>query len=222
MDADTTSPAKAYRFLKAAILDLDLKPGERVPAQQIAEKLQLSRTPIREALGRLEQEGLVFRAGGWGYVVRQLTFKEVMDLYRVREALELEAVREAIPLVSPGTLKSLEAILQKARIETGRKNAGKYRAYTRLFYRTIAESTGNTYLLMMLALIDDRIRWLGAQIAYQHADRPRESVANAEAVLAAMKSKDESAAAKAVSKHVTGSRDHFIAACGATGEIVVA
>lgn len=222
MDSDSyTSSEQAYRSLKLAILDMEMKPGERIPTQQLAEKLKVSRTPIREALGRLEQEGLVVRLGGWGYAVRQMTFKEVMDLYRVRETLELQAVREAIPHIAAPTMKVLEAHLAKAQIEAKKKGAGRYRVFLRQFYRAIAESSDNGFLLAMLGLIDDRIRWLGAQIADRHADRPRESLDDAHAVLNALKKQDCAAAETAVRRHVISSRDRFIEACGARSEIVV-
>lgn len=62
--ADTNSQETAYRFLKTAILDLEYKPNERLTAQEIASRMNVSRTPVREALSRLEQEGLVTRTGG--------------------------------------------------------------------------------------------------------------------------------------------------------------
>src|SRR5690349_1940859 len=111
-----SSQEKAYRHLKARILDLEFKPNDRITANGVAEELHISRTPVREALGRLEQEGLVASAGGWGYVVRPLSAKEALDLYKVREALEIEAVREALPNVTAPLLERLGACLDRAEV----------------------------------------------------------------------------------------------------------
>src|SRR3954464_419687 len=108
MNAGTpNSQERAYRHLKSQILDLEYKPNDRITANEIAQHLKISRTPVREALGRLEQEGLGVSAGGWGYVVRSVSVKEAMDLYKVRETLEVEAAREALPNVTPALLERL-------------------------------------------------------------------------------------------------------------------
>src|SRR3972149_3590005 len=91
------SQEKAYRFIREGIFGSEFKPDERLRAQELALRLGLSRTPVREALGRLEQEGLVRRDGGWGYVVRTMSLKEAEDVYKVRRVLELEAALEAMP-----------------------------------------------------------------------------------------------------------------------------
>lgn len=205
-----SSQERAYRHLKAQILDLEFKPNDRITAHEIAQKLHISRTPVREALGRLEQEGLVVSAGGWGYVVRALSVKEALDLYKVREALEVEAVREVLPNVTPVLLKRLDACLVRAEQGMRAGKRGDFRRNTREFYRAIAKATNNTYLEYMLSLIDDRIRWLGALIADRHFDRPRESLTDNRELLAALRQGDEEAAVAAIRKHVAGAGERLL------------
>jgi DNA-binding GntR family transcriptional regulator len=205
-----SSQEKAYRHLKNQILDLEFKPNDRITANEIAQQLKISRTPVREALGRLEQEGLVVSAGGWGYVVRPLSVKEAMDLYKVREALEVEAVREALPNVTPPLLERLSACLDRAEQGMRAGKQGDFRRNTREFYRSIAKATNNSYLEYMLSLIDDRIRWLGALIADRHFDRPRESIADNRELLNALKRGDEDAAVAAIRKHVAGAGERLL------------
>src|SRR5688572_25561436 len=112
--AAATLQERAYTYLRDRILNLDYKPNAALRTQAIAAELELSRTPIREALSRLEQAGLVAREGGWGYRVRSISFKEAMDVYKVREALEVEAVREALPVLDEPTLAHLRTSLASA------------------------------------------------------------------------------------------------------------
>src|SRR3546814_20296535 len=85
----------AYRHIKDEILRSRLRPGEMLSTLQIASTLRLSRTPVREALNRLQQEGLVRRNGSWGYAVRAMELPELLGLSRVREVLAGEAASAA-------------------------------------------------------------------------------------------------------------------------------
>jgi DNA-binding GntR family transcriptional regulator len=204
------SQERAYSFLKSAILDFDFKPNERLRAQEIATQLELSRTPVREALSRLEQEGFVVRAGGWGYVVKPITLKEALDVYSVRAALEVEAVKEAIPRLRDDYIVHLRMYLQKAEEKLQQKRLKEYRDNTRAFYRSIAKLTDNACLDHMLSLIDDRIRWLGAMITAQHYERPQESLKGNRKILEALEARDEVAAEAAVRAHVAGAKDSYM------------
>ena len=72
----------AYDCIKESIINMAVSPGQKLHAQELAARLNVSRTPIREALGRLEQEGLVRRDSGWGYVVRPMNLKEISTCSR--------------------------------------------------------------------------------------------------------------------------------------------
>src|SRR6478672_11036824 len=103
-----------YAFIKEAITSLRFAPGQRLGTQELGQLVNASRTPVREALSRLAQEGLVHREGGWGYVVRQVSVKDVLELYGVREALEVQAAREVIPKLDPAMIARLVAENRKA------------------------------------------------------------------------------------------------------------
>src|ERR1051325_8133236 len=77
--------AKAYELLREAIASGKLKPGERVLESELATLLEMSRTPVREAIAALEADGLVTVDGVRGRVVTKLDYQSVMELYAVRE-----------------------------------------------------------------------------------------------------------------------------------------
>src|SRR5690242_16860952 len=82
---------RAYDRLKRSIIDGAYRPGQQLKVLRVARELGISRTPVKEALGRLEQEGLIKREPGSGYSVRGLSVSDILNLYKVREALEVEA-----------------------------------------------------------------------------------------------------------------------------------
>jgi DNA-binding GntR family transcriptional regulator len=209
-DAVTNSQDRAYQFLKNSIINLELKPNQKLGAQEVASRLDISRTPVREAFSKLAQEGLLVRQGGWGYAVCPVTFKDAMNIFRMRETLEVEAIKEVIPRLTPERMTYLEAYLLRAeeRLQAGKLE--EYRVNTRAFYRSIAQATENNILEYMLSLIDDRVRWVGAMITYKHDDRPRESLAENRKILQALKKKSEDTAVSAVRTHVCGARESFL------------
>ena len=217
MQMDSISPGvqlnsqeRAYLFLKQRILSLELKPNQKLTAQEVAARLDVSRTPVREAFSRLEQEGFLVRQGGWGYAVCVVSFKDAMNTFRMRETLEVEAIKEVMPKLSPDVLNHLEIYLSRAEENLRAGKLREYRTNTRAFYRSIAHATDNNILEQMLAIIDDRVRWIGAMITNRNFDRPRESLVENKKILQALRSKDEGAAVASVRKHVSGARESFL------------
>lgn len=207
---EQNSQDKAYFYLKNAIINLELRPNQKLTAQEVAFKLAISRTPVREAFSKLAQEGLVLRQGGWGYVVSPLTFKDAMNIFRMRETLEVEAVKEVIPKLNNDSLKFINSYLNQAEARLRAGDVDAYRVSTRGFYRAIAETTDNNILDYMLSLIDDRVRWVGAMITNKHDDRPKESLLENKNIFQALESRNEEQAVTAIRKHVTGARESFL------------
>lgn len=204
--AAATSQERAYTWLRDRILNLDFQPNTALRTQAIAEEIGLSRTPVREALGRLEQAGLVAREGGWGYRVRPISYKEAMDVYRVREVLEVEAVREALPLLKPSSLAALRRCLESAEEKLLQRRLKDFRNSTRRFHRSIALATDNAFLISMLMTIEDRIHLLGALMAKYEGEHPQQSITQNFALLSALERRQEDAAVAAVRQHIDSAR----------------
>ncbi|MGZ8229803.1 MAG: GntR family transcriptional regulator, partial [Burkholderiales bacterium] len=82
------SAAQIYEHVKTMAMTFEIRPGERVNEVEIARSLNVSRTPLREALNRLLMEGFLTRAPNRGFIGRPLDAKQVFDLYELRRALE--------------------------------------------------------------------------------------------------------------------------------------
>lgn len=102
---------RAYEHLKELILSRAIPGGTGVPESRIAEHLQVSRTPMREALVRLVGEGLLERTADRAYRVRAVSAREFLECMQLREVLECFALEKAIPLIDAGALDALRCDL---------------------------------------------------------------------------------------------------------------
>lgn len=143
-----SSQVDAYERLLAAIDSGDLPPGARLRESQLAERFGISRTPVREALRRLEAQGLVTHEPHRGVVVAELDYDQLGELYAVREVLEATAARLAARHASPEEVEVLRemAASHAALVEDA---AGLAEANKR-FHRQINRSSHNRYLNSML------------------------------------------------------------------------
>ena len=108
-------PPTAQEFvlgeLRRGIVSGELRPGEQIRQDALAERLGTSRVPLREALKILEGEGQVAYHPHRGYFVAELSSADLVEVYRIRELLEDEAIATALPLLTDADLASLEAAL---------------------------------------------------------------------------------------------------------------
>jgi DNA-binding GntR family transcriptional regulator len=101
--------AQVYSQIKNLILCNEVLPGQKLHHQQLSERLGVSRTPVREALTRLVQEGYVSLLPNRGFTCKEIRLQEANELYELREALEVFAVEKAIENLTEGALSALSA-----------------------------------------------------------------------------------------------------------------
>ena len=188
-----------YEYLRGAILDGTLPPEERVVEQKIAKMASVSRTPVREALHRLEMDGLV-AAGGRGLVVVDHSIAEMTELCTVREELEGFASRLGASSRSELDLATLEQIVEESREATTAHDVPRLIELNHLFHETIWESARNRYLARQLGLLRGLIERRGSSTL---ADPKRQTEALAEhvAIFDAISRQDPEAAAQATHEH---------------------
>jgi DNA-binding GntR family transcriptional regulator len=105
---------KVYNYLKSAILSGDFDPGERLTEEHLATKMRVSRTPVREALHKLESEGLIQPRTKRGFVASRDSKEEVEELFELRAVLEGYALKLISEKISEKTLERLNAFIEKA------------------------------------------------------------------------------------------------------------
>ncbi len=163
---------RIYEHLKAKILHGDIKPGERLLQIPVAQKLNISRTPVRDAFRRLEQDGLVEKLPQGGVrvsIIAEETVQEVFGIRRVLEAYALQIACVKITEEEIGLLKNLkyqaQEILGAKRLSQDAKMRKLFELNSR-FHEVIYAATGNIYLINILnnlRNIVSRLRYLGLQ-----------------------------------------------------------
>lgn len=138
----------AYRAIRDAILSNHLRIGEHLHEESIAQHLGVSRTPIREALGRLHSERLVEEAKPRGYVVSTVTATDVFHVYAVREELEGFCLRLAAGRITPHQIFHLSTIIERMEQELGEPQ--RFSQLNRRFHIAIFEVTDNPVLMKIM------------------------------------------------------------------------
>ncbi len=108
-----TSQEAVLGEIRRAIMSRELKPGERVRQEKLAERLHVSRVPVREALKVLEAEGQVTYQAHRGYTVVALSLEELEEIYLARSLLETEMTRRAVPTVDADLIRQLESSIAR-------------------------------------------------------------------------------------------------------------
>jgi DNA-binding GntR family transcriptional regulator len=155
-----TLEERVYDGLVRLIATGSLAPGASLDEQMLAEELGVSRTPLRAALARLAQEGLVVTTAYRGASVRRVTAKEVAGLYEVRIALEQLAVRRAAGYASEAQLAQMEVVVERCEAARLGGDPEALADADTEFHRLIAAAADNTTLAETLESLDLRIQGL--------------------------------------------------------------
>jgi DNA-binding GntR family transcriptional regulator len=145
---ERSSAAEAYNLLLQEIEAGTLAPGSRLREVELAERLQISRTPVREALKKLESQGLVAHEPHFGAMVATLDYGQIVELYQYRELLEAEAARLAAIHASPTEIEVMQQIVHSERSMVGQ--AANLAHTNRLLHQQIRDSARNRYLAQTL------------------------------------------------------------------------
>ena len=190
-----------FNTLREAILKGDLKPGERLMELQLASKLGVSRTPIREAIRRLEQEGLAVTTPRKGAEVAKMTLKDMEDVLEIRDALDELAVRIACQKISDEQLRQLEDVKELFEKSTQTGNVKKIAEADVSFHDVIYEATGNPKLVTLLNNLREQVYRYRVEYIKDPKNYPT-LIAEHEAILDSLKNRDVKNAVEAMHVHV--------------------
>lgn len=205
MNQDDSGPSEKvrnspYEQIRAAIRTGKLKPGSRVTETHLAEWLGVSRTPIREAILMLEQDGLFKYAPRQGLIVSVLNYEDVVELYAMREVLEGSAASLAARYASDAEISILNEILETERSYSGDDKA-EVVFMNRQFHQVMCFAAHNQFLLKSMSALDDSMMLLGPTTLAapeRHASATDEHAK----IVAAIEARDSEAAEQAARKHI--------------------
>lgn len=184
-DPLTTSPPFSYvtksefvvEYLKEAILNGDLEPEARIDPEEIAEQLNLSPMPVRQALLRLEETGFVTRQPHRGAFVAPVSKEQIREIYLIRASLEALAARLAAECMTDDAIERLEEILSQAQIARESEDFTRLNELNAEFHTIGYETTGLPLLLKLIADLrahSERYRRLHSQLSHRTAEAYRE------------------------------------------------
>lgn len=139
--------------IEEAIIEGELKPGDRIVETKIAKELGVSQSPVREAIGDLISMGLLEKKAFSGTQVRKLSKKDLKDAYDVRTCLEMLAASEAAEKITEEDLDEMKKLLDKMRKFAQNEDVQKFVEYDIQFHEKIMDVSGNKLLKKMWNLV---------------------------------------------------------------------
>jgi len=197
--------APIYRELKRMIMDGDLKPGEKIIQEKVAEQLGVSRTPMTKALQLLENEMLVESIPRRGFYVKVLNLKELIDVYDCREVLEGMAAGRLAEILTPDDAIKLDGCFKGYDLKDHIDPSAYFRS-DELFHRLLIEMAGNVAL--------NKIYFLGniyGEVMKQGLLRPpQETLQEHWDIIQAIRNGDKAEAEKTARLHIARSKQVLI------------
>jgi DNA-binding GntR family transcriptional regulator len=200
---------EAFSLLRRMITEGELVIGERLVEERLAERLGLSRTPVREALHRLEQEGLLLKRPRGGYEVSPLTPEEVADALGVRGVLEAYAAELAAKRVTAKQLKDMERNLAQFEEALAKMDEKRLVELNVRFHELLYQAAASKLLYRILSELQDEVERISHLIMSNMAAGAW-SAGDHRALVEALAAGDVKAARKAALAHVQRGADWLV------------
>ncbi|MDX2543025.1 GntR family transcriptional regulator [Streptomyces sp. WI04-05B] len=192
---------RVYAHVKEGVLDRRYEGGTLLTEGELAEAVGVSRTPVREALLRLEAEGLIRLYPKKGALVLPVSAQEIADVVETRQLVEEHSIRKAVP-ASPQLLARLTELLDRQREQAAAGDLAGAAVTDRCFHAEIVRSGGNEILSRLYDQLRDRQLRMGVAVMHAHPDRITKTLSEHQEILDALRSDDPEAAVAIVHRHV--------------------
>ena len=153
-----------FNQLRADILQGKLKPGEKLTEQRVCSEYVVSRTPVREAFQKLENDGLIETIPNRGAFVVGVTDRDIQDMYELRKAYEAIAVRWAIQRITDEEFQALQEAYEFMEFYTMRNDIEKMLVINTGFHQIIYEASHNRMLQKQLASYQNFLKYKNSQV----------------------------------------------------------
>jgi DNA-binding GntR family transcriptional regulator len=218
IDRGQPIPDQVYRLLRQSIITLRLQPGATIIEKQITDRLGISRTPVRDALRQLADEGLVNIRPQAGTFVALIDRQQLEEGRVIRRALEIEAVKRAAVCVDDAAIERLTDLLALQERAGKRNRYDEFIAYDDQFHRIINELSGLPRLWRVISGAKaqlDRVRHLSAPLPGQSA----RVLTQHRAVVAALARRDPERSVHALAHHLDDAYERITVLVSRHGEL---
>ncbi|MDR3541977.1 MAG: GntR family transcriptional regulator [Desulfosporosinus sp.] len=198
-----------FSILRDAILDKKLAPGQRLVERNIAEQLGVSRTPVREAIRKLELERLVTHIPRKGVVVSGFTKADIIEILLIRASLEALICSIAATKIKPKEVERLELLVKEISDEHGRGNFKKSNQLNDKFHEIVYRAAESPRLYNLFNMLREYITKF-TQVAYSKPGRPEEVWTEHNEIIEALRNHDSTLAEVAAKRHVENSSKAFL------------
>jgi DNA-binding GntR family transcriptional regulator len=198
--------SQAYQELKRIILEGRVSPGKKLNEGELAKALGISRTPVREAINRLEKEGLVEIFPQRGAFVVQSTERDIFELFLIRENLEGLAARLASARIAESSLARLEACIQGFQEPFNEKDIQRYAREDFKFHQSIVLLSDARRLIQLVSSLHDHIR-IFRLTTRGMSDRMKSSLVEHQCIIEALRKRNPEEAEQRMRRHIRRVRE---------------
>lgn len=195
------SVERAYEAIRKLATEYKFRPGEKLNEVELARDMGLSRTPIREALQRLEREGFLTFVPNKGFFAEEVTPNSVRDLYEVRASLERTAFRMACERASMAEIQAACALWEERPMASSLTAWDLIAQADEAFHEAIARASGNARLVRLLEVINARVRFF-RRIDLEQPERLERSFAEHAAIIECFRRRDAKKGGDLLEEHV--------------------
>lgn len=207
-DSSFSLEEKVYLLLEEEILTGKLKRGEQLREVALAERLSVSRTPIRGALHRLAEDGLVELCANKGATVIGITIEDIEDIYYIRMRLEGLAARLAAERMNDKDKQALISLVELSEFYLVKRNDDKRGELDSAFHKMIFEASGSRHLCKILSDLHRNIKAY-RKISLSQSDRAEKSVREHRGILEAILRGDANEAERLTYVHIEAALENF-------------
>jgi len=199
-----------YEYIRKMIFNGELKEGERLVEKDLAEKLKVSRTPVREALRKLETEGLVVHLPRKGVVVKGFSKEDVIEIYSIRKSLEALAISFTVQNITEKEIEKLKNLNERMKEAAEEEDAEKLFELLREFNRVLIESCRMPRLISLINTYREYLERFRV-VTMSKKERKLLALKEHDEIIDAIIKRDATRAQSLVQEHLQGALEAFLA-----------
>lgn len=208
-ETNMSKPELAYRKIKELLRKNEIVPGQKLQLADFAEKLNVSITPLREALGRISQEGYVVQLPNKGFYVNTISIKEADEIFDVRYALELASIEKVVDFINEEDLNELRVNLKIYKnLIKNPPTRSRFVLDHQFHLRMVKISRNNTMVKLLSQILEKLI--LKRKMEGLSQERGTSAFNEHKALISFLEKRDKKGAAEALKIHLENAKEDFI------------